>query len=65
MAIVKAQWSIELHCRCPECSWDFDLTDQDEFFENVSPAEHETKNSTDIEVECPDCQHKFTVDYEY
>lgn len=67
MENIKALWSIELMCECPNCLCDFDLVKcHDDFWvDGCQPIEHGTAKTKNVEVECPICSLEFKVDYEY
>ena len=66
---VKANWSIELNCECPECEHYFDiLSDTEDFWDGrrgLEIGEHGTNQSKDLGIYCPKCRHEFVVDLEY
>ena len=63
----KAQWDIVLYAKCPKCGESFDIVEhcEDLFTNGVQPIEHGTKQTTDFEAVCPECDHEFKVDFEY
>lgn len=66
MSNIKATWHISLDCECPKCKVDIDLESIDDgVLGYVQVGEHDTKASTNYEVECPHCGHEFLVDFEY
>lgn len=66
MSNIKATWYIELLTSCPKCDYGIDLTQIDDFWHcGFEPIEHDTKATTDFDVECPDCGYEFMVDFEY
>lgn len=72
MEIVKAptiyaQWDLTLTCDCPHCKEFVDLLEYDNFWEGLElkACEHDTKNSKNVEVRCPNCHKEFTIDCEY
>ena len=66
MSTVKAVWSLSLDCECPKCEKYFDILDEDDFWgRGIAVAEHDTKRSKGIEVQCEHCEHEFTVDLVY
>jgi len=62
-----ATWSISLDCDCPGCGKYVDLLDYVDFWDGnrVAPCEHDTDNSTELDVVCPECGHGFEVDLTY
>lgn len=63
-----AAWSISLDTECPKCSEDFNIlnTDVDFWYRSrLEPMEHDTENSRNYEVTCPECNHEFLVDFTY
>ncbi|MCG7367370.1 hypothetical protein MHZ90_14700 [Pantoea sp. ACRSH] len=69
MSKIYANWSISLDTECPKCEEYFDLIEQDDDFwidgGRAGVCEHDTPRTTDVEVECPSCEHKFKVDFCY
>ena len=67
MAEVKASWRVELNCDCPACGEYVDLLSGDGFWDGrkLDIPEHDTDNSRDMEVCCPECGHEFKVDCEW
>jgi hypothetical protein len=68
MAEIIATWDISLNCDCPKCNEYVDLLDYPDFWEGhsrIDIPEHGTENSRDVKVQCPKCDHRFTVDLEY
>ena len=67
MADTIASWYVSLDCNCTNCTMSFNLLEIPDFFDRtgIVLAESGTENSRGIEVSCPDCKHKFTVDCEY
>lgn len=62
----RATWVIHLFSTCPVCGEDVDLLDDPEFdYSAVKLGEHGTKDSTDMEVYCPECNAAFFVTLEY
>jgi len=63
----KATWIVELNTECPNCKEWTDLLDYVDFWDGrqLEIAEHGTERSKDVEVFCPGCGHRFTVDLEY
>lgn len=66
-AHIKAQWEIELNCKCPACGQEVDLLANDDFWDGrkFQAIEHGTALTTGVAVECPECLHYFFVDLEY
>jgi predicted RNA-binding Zn-ribbon protein involved in translation (DUF1610 family) len=63
-----ASWSISLDTECPKCGEDFDILNTEPDFwldTKLEPLEHDTKKSKDYKVICPECGHKFPVDFTY
>lgn len=67
MKATKATWSLALWCECPLCGDRVDLLQDTDFWDgrNLVPYENGTVNSTGVDVSCPHCEVKFTVDCEY
>ncbi|WP_426750470.1 hypothetical protein [Enterobacter cloacae complex sp. 418I7] len=68
MANHSAAWGITLHTECPECGEYFDIIRvQDDFWTDArfGVCEHDTPATTGVEVECPECEHEFKVDFDY
>jgi len=68
MSKIYANWSITLNTECPKCEECFDLIEQDDDFwvdALYKACEHDTRNTRDVDVECPACGHKFKVDFCY
>lgn len=63
----KAYWEIGLYTKCPKCGESFDILDHDDdlFTNGIEPIEHGTPASTGYDVECPECDHEFKVDFQY
>lgn len=65
MSNIKATWCITLDTYCPKCEVYIDVCHlDDDVFNYVEVAEHDTKRSTNYEVVCPECEHEFLVDFE-
>lgn len=64
---VEATWNIGLWCECPHCSQYVDLLSYGDFWDGrqLEIGEHETENSRDIEVVCPECEQEFPVTLTY
>jgi hypothetical protein len=64
---VIATWGISLIAECPGCNEFVDLLGHPDFWDGrrLDLAEHNTPDSTDVEVTCPSCDHSFKVDLEY
>lgn len=62
-AQIKAQWSISLECDCPNCKEYVNLAEEDDFWcdRRVDVCEHDTKESNNLDVVCPECKHHFKV----
>jgi len=62
-----ATWSISLDCDCPACKENVNLLDYTDFWDGrqLDVPEHGTERSRDVDVQCPECAHEFTVDLEY
>jgi phage FluMu protein Com len=59
--IAELYWS--LHMTCPKCKRFFDLTVKDDdqiFFNAIFNSRWE--DLTGIDIECPQCKHKFVLD---
>lgn len=58
-----AQWSVSLDCECPKCKELVNLLDAPDFWDgrNLEIPEHDTENSNNLEVSCPECSHEFEV----
>lgn len=69
MKNVKAYWSFDLMTECPECEADLNLDNMDGFSYvsdlELQVLEQDTDKSTNIEIECPYCNHTFKVDCIY
>ena len=67
MSEIKATWIVQLNCECPGCKKQVNLLDYADFFEwcEVVIAEHDTDNSQNMLVVCPECYHEFQVDLDY
>ena len=64
----RALWVVHLFAECPHCYEDVDLLDHPEFWDahgNLEMGEHGTDGSTDLEVDCPECNASFFVTLEY
>jgi len=61
--MITAIWYIELTCDCPSCNECVNLIDFPDFWDgrSIEPGEHDTENSNELEVVCPECKHEFTV----
>lgn len=62
-----AYWDIGLDIECPACKEWVDLLRTDDFWEGRSfnPIEHHTHRTENVEVVCPECDHKFIVDFDF
>lgn len=66
---LTATWSVSLYADCPHCKEYVDLMDYPDFWIDRDPrlvvCEHDTDNSRNVDVVCPDCRESFKVDLEY
>ncbi len=60
MANVEAKWSVDLYVECPKCEDFFDLNSDDTFTDGTHGYALQTAENVD--VECPECGHKFKTD---
>lgn len=60
MSNVEACWSVELYVECPKCENYFDMNHDDSFVDGTNGYALQTTN--DVEVMCPECDHKFKAD---
>lgn len=60
---IDADWRVELNADCPTCGEHVNLLDAPDFWDGrkLEIAEHDTKESDNLEVQCPKCYHQFTV----
>lgn len=67
MSNIKASWTLELWCDCPNCNEYVNLLDYDDFWSDreLDAVEHSSERSIDVCVVCPNCKHDFKVDLEY
>ena len=63
----SACWVVELNAECPSCEKYVDLLTAPDFWDGraLNVAEHGTKRSKCVEVDCPECGYTFAVDCEY
>lgn len=59
-----ATWTVSLDSECPGCHEMVDLLDVPDFWDGrqLDIAEHGTKRSRGVPVECPRCHHEWKVD---
>ena len=59
-----ARWILELVTKCPNCEENVDLLAYQDCWDGrtLRACEHDTDQSKDVEVVCPDCSHEFLVD---
>jgi hypothetical protein len=64
---IKANWNFTLEATCPACIECVDVTAVQGFFDDktLDYGEYGTKNSTNIDAECPLCGHKFKITCEF
>lgn len=68
MEAKRALWDIHLFTECPHCEEEVDLLDFADFWDGhteIKIGEFGTKKTTDVEVDCPDCDGVFFVTMEY
>lgn len=60
---IDADWCVELNADCPTCGEYVNLLDAPDFWDcrRLEIAEHDTSESNNLEVKCPECYHQFTV----
>ena len=63
----SACWLVELNCTCPKCGEYVDLLSAPDFWEGrtLDIPEHDTENSNNLEVVCPECGNEFKVRCEW
>lgn len=59
----SASWHVSLDCDCPKCGEYVNLLDAPDFWDGrtLDIPEHGTEQSNNLEVQCPECGHKFKV----
>lgn len=62
-----AQWFVQLDCYCPYCKKYVDLLEYPDFWDgrDLDIPEHDTENSNNLEVGCPECGAEFDVKCEW
>lgn len=60
MADVEAIWSVNLYVECPQCEDSFDLNADDSFVDGTKG--HPLQTAENVDIECPECGHKFKAD---
>ena len=67
MATDTATWSCTLDTECPKCKHDFDMLEEQDFWDGTEfeICEHHTERTRGIDAVCPECSHEFKVDFEY
>ena len=61
---IDAQWHVELTCNCPKCGEHVNLLDAQDFWDghrHLDIPEHDTEQSSNLDVVCPECDHDFEV----
>lgn len=59
--IPQANWTVKLQINCPECRMRVDLTDNDDFWQDMRCGE----TRKNYEAYCPECGHEFVCRVEY
>ena len=64
---ILAIWSLSLDGECPKCKNDVDLLRANNFWDGrqLQACETATERSNNLEVDCPECDHKFIVECDY
>ena len=67
MKKVIANWYISLDVECPYCCEDINILDIPDIWESVNfdIGEHNTENSSDIKICCPECGKEFLIDIDF
>jgi hypothetical protein len=67
MSNPTATWNVSIDTHCPKCEFYFNICDGIDFWDgrDYRLCEHGTERTRDIEVECPECSHKFNVDLDH
>jgi len=60
---IYANWEVQLITRCPGCSEQVDLMSYPDFWDGraICVGETGTKNTTQMDVTCPECLREFQV----
>lgn len=61
---ITAQWEVQLNCYCPNCNSFVDLLEAPDFWDGrgwLDIPQHNTEETDNLEVSCPECEHYFEV----